>query len=191
MRHFFVLFLLTQSLAFSADSREDGTWEFFTALKSKSEERITVRIFTGPWEPSDHKIEKKVANQWQVISGLEERDSENPVSYRIDGRESIWGADGFGWPDREVKLFVIHWGDRIINVPRKNWRNYYWLLLYTQDETKRRSDIGGCWTKATMDNETGELVIISNGGGGAGWYAVTWRIKPDGTVSDFAKSLAE
>lgn len=185
---FLVLFGVT---SFAADSREDDTWEFYATLKSASNEPISVRIITGPWEPSEHKIEKKVGEDWKIIPKREETDSKDPVIHRIDGRESIWGADGFGWPDREVKLFVVRWGERTINVPRKHWRDYYWLLLYTVDETKKNSDIGGCWTRASLDSKTGDLVIVANGGGGAGWYRATWRIKSDGTITDTAEGVAE
>ena len=173
----------------TADSRQDGTWEFYAKLKSTADAIITVRIITGPWEPSDHKIEADDGNGWKVVSGR--LDTEKEVKYRIDGRENIYGADGFGWPEREVKMFVVQWGDRTINVPRKHWRDYYWLLLYTVEETKKDSSIGGCWTKALIDPESGNLVIIANGGGGAGWYRAIWTIRPDGTMTDTVESVGE
>lgn len=175
----------------AAESREDGTWEFFATLKSASDEPISVRIITGPWEASEHKIEKKVGNKWKVIPKQESTDSEDHVDYRIDGQESINGADGFRWPTREVKMFVVRWGNKTINVPRKHWRDYYSLLLYTVDETKKNDEIGGCWTKASLDDKTGDLVVVSNGGGGAGWYRVTWRIRPDGTITDKAEGSGD
>lgn len=177
--------------AFAADSREDGTWEFSSTVTSTVGESITVRIITGPWEPSEHKLEKREGVTWKVITQPEALDYSKPFAYRIDGRESTLGADGFGWPEREVKLFVVKWGERIINVPRKRLRDYYGLLLYTVEETRKNDSIGGCWTKAEIDSKSGELVIVSNGGGGAGWYRANWRIKPDGSVTDSAESLAE
>lgn len=192
MRFFLPLLVPAISLcAFAADSREDGTWEFTATLKSTGEESISVRIVTGPWEPSEHKLEKREGDTWKGITRPEPLDYSKPFAYRIDGRESTLGADGFGWPEREVKLFVVQWGERIINIPRKHLRDYYGLLLYTVEETKKDDSKGGCWTKAEFDHESGELVIVSNGGGGAGWYRATWRIKPDGTIEDSAESLAE
>jgi hypothetical protein len=193
MKHNLVIVFALASwvIGFAADSRDDGTWEFFSEMKSSTDEKITVRIITGPWEASEHKIETNDGTGWKTIPKPIEIDSAKETKYRIDGQEQIYGADGFGWPDREVKLFVVQWSDRTINVPRKHWRNYYWLLLYTVEETKKNSDIGGCWTKSTIDSKTGDLVIVANGGGGAGWYRATWRIKPDGTIWDSAEHTAE
>lgn len=191
MKTLVLLLLLIGAPLYGSNKREDDTWEFFASLTSASDEKISVRIITGPWEPSEHKIEKKVGDAWKPIPKAEERHADEPVAYRIDGRKRIWGADGFGWPDREVKLFVVRWADRTINVPRKHWRDYYGLLLYSFDETKHNSSIGGCWTRAAIDPITGELVITANGGGGAGWYRATWRIKSDGTITDSAESTAE
>lgn len=191
MKTLAISFLLFVGAAFAAGSREDGTWEFFTVLKSAEGEPISVRMIAGPWDASEHKIEQKVGEVWKVVPKHEETDSQDSVAYRIDGRESVWGADGFGWPGREVKLFVVRWGNRTINVPRKHWKNYYWLLLYTVEETKLNSDIGGCWTRASLDSKTGDLVIVANGGGGAGWYRATWRIKSDGTITDSAEKAAD
>lgn len=186
------LFIFTISLsAFAADTRDDGTWEFATTIKSAAKEPISVRIVTGPWEPTEHKLEKREGDVWKVITQPEDLDYSKPFAYRIDGRESTLGADGFGWPKREVKLFVVKWGDRIINVPRKHLRDYYGLLLYTVEEAKKDDSKGGCWTKAEFDSKSGDLVIVSNGGGGAGWYRATWRIKPDGKIEDSADFLAE
>jgi|GEM_PF-6437282 len=186
-----VITLASIAIGCAADSRDDGSWEFFAELKSIKDENISVRIITGPWEPSDHKIEKREGNGWKAISQAEPLDSSRPIAYRIDSREQIYGADGFGWPDREVKLFVVRWAERTINVPSKHWQDYYWLLLYTVEETKKNPDIGGCWTKATIDSKTGNLVVIANGGGGAGWYQVTWTIKQDGTITDSVEHTAE
>ena len=136
MNRFFALLICISSFsAFAADSRDDGTWEFVTSLKSAADEAISVRIVTGPWEPSEHKLEKREGDAWKVITQPEDLDYSKPFAYRIDGRESTLGADGFGWPEREVKLFVVKWGDRIINVPRMHLRDYYGLLLYTVEET--------------------------------------------------------
>jgi hypothetical protein len=192
MRPFLAFLVHTIALsAFGEESRDDGTWEFFTIAKSSTGESISVRIVTGPWEPSEHKIEKREGDTWKVIPLPEPLDYSKPFAYRIDGRESTWAADGFGWPEREVKLFVITWGDRIINITRKHFRDYYGLLLYTVEETMKDGSKGGCWTQAKFDSKSGELIIVSNGGGGAGWYRATWRIKADGTIQDSAKSLAE
>jgi hypothetical protein len=192
MRLFLTLLVHLISLcAFAADSRDDGTWEFAASLKSNAEEPISVRIVTGPWEPSEHKLEKREGENWKVITEPEPLDYSKSFAYRIDGSESTLGADGFGWPEREVKLFVVKWGERIINVPRKHSRDYYGLLLYSVEETKKGDSRGGCWTKAEFDPKSGELVIVANGGGGAGWYRATWRIKADGTIIDSAESLAE
>ena len=192
MRFFLPLLVHAISLcAFAADSREDGTWEFAATLKSNAEESISVRLVTGPWEPSEHKLEKREGDIWKVITRPEQLDYSKPFAYRIDGRESTLGADGFGWPEREVRLFVVKWGERIINIPRKHLRDYYGLLLYTVEETKKDDSKGGCWTKAEFDHKSGELVIVSNGGGGAGWYRATWRIKSDGAIEDSAGSPAE
>lgn len=192
MRLFLVVLLQSISLgAFASDSRDDGTWEFTANVKSTEGEPISIRIVTGPWEPSEHKLEKREGDTWKVIPQPEPLDYSKPFAYRIDGNESTRGADGFGWPKREVKLFVVKWGERVINVPRKHLRDYYGLLLYTVEETKKYDSIGGCWTKAEIDSKSGELVIVANGGGGAGWYRASWKIKPDGTVSDSAESLAE
>jgi len=146
-----------------------------------------VRIITGPWEPSEHKIEVQSEKGWKEITGKSEGDHK----FRIDGRESIWGADGFGWPDREVKLFVVKWGETIINVPREHWRDYNWLLLYTPEETRANEEIAGCWTKIRYNGKSQQLEVVANGGGGAGWYAATWKISKDGTIKDSAESLAE
>jgi hypothetical protein len=192
MNRFFALLICISSLsAFAADSHDDGTWEFVTTLKSTADEAISVRIVTGPWEPSEHKLEKREGDVWKVITEPEDLDYSKPFAYRIDGRESTLGADGFGWPEREVKLFVVKWGDRIINVPRKHLRDYYGLLLYTVEETQKDGSKGGCWTKADFDPKSRELVIVANGGGGAGWYRATWTIKQDGTIEDSAESLEE
>ena len=186
-----LLFQMISLCAFAADFRDDGTWEFAATVKSTAEESISVRIVTGPWEPSEHKLEKRKGDTWKVITQPEPLDYSKPFAFRIDGRESTLGADGFGWPEREVKLFVVKWGERIINVPRKHLRDYYGLLLYSVEETKKDDSKGGCWTKAEFEPKSGELVIVSNGGGGAGWYRATWRIKPDGTIQDSAASLAD
>lgn len=192
MRSYLLIIFHAISLsAFAANSREDGTWEFAAVLKSPAAESISVRIVTGPWEPSDHRLEKREGDTWKAITQPERLDYSKPFAYRIDGRESTRGADGFGWPKSEVKLFVVKWGERIINIPRKHSRDYYELLLYTVEETKKDDSKGGCWTKAEFDQKSGELVIVSNGGGGAGWYRATWRIKSDGTIRDSAESLAE
>jgi hypothetical protein len=192
MRLFLTLLICTISLsAFAADSRDDGTWEFVTTIKSAAEESISVRIVTGRWEPTEHKLEKREGDVWKVITQQEDLDYSKPFAYRIDGRESTLGADGFGWPEREVKVFVVKWGERVINIPRKHLRDYYGLLLYTVEQTKKDDSKGGCWTKAEFDPKSGELVVVSNGGGGAGWYRATWRIKSDGTIGDSAEALAE
>jgi len=176
---------------FAAYSREDGTWEFYTELKSSASEKVTVRIITGPWEASEHKIEADNGKGWKTIPKPVGIDYSKNIKYRIDGQEHIWGADGFGWPDREVRLFVVQWGEKTINVTRKHWRDYYWLLLFTVEEAGKNPDIGGCWTEATIDSKSGDLVIVANGGGGAGWYRATWKIKSDGTISDSAESTVE
>lgn len=169
--------------------REDGTWEFASNVTSKEGKSISVRIVTGPWEPSEHKLEKRKGDTWKVITQPEPLDYSKLCAYRIDGRKSALGANGFGWPEREVKLFVVRWGERIINVPRKRLRDYYGLHLYTVEEVKKNNPTGDCWTKATIDRRSGELVIVSQGGCGAGRYRATWRFKPDGTVTDSAVSL--
>ena len=178
-------------IASAAESREDGTWEFQETLQTEAGESISVRIVVGPWDPSEHKLEKRQGTSWEVIPVPEPLDYSKPIGYRIDGRATTWGADGFGWPEREVKLFVVQWGHQIINVPRKHWRDYYGLLLYTLQETKKDSSKGGCWTKAEFDPASQELVIVANGGGGAGWYRATWKIKADGTIIDSATSISE
>ena len=193
MRRAFAILIALASFVngFAADSREDGTWEFYTELKSPKDEKVSVRIITGPWEPAEHKIEKREGDEWKIIAQPEPLDYSKPFAYRIDGREQTYGADGFGWPEREVKLFVVRWGDRTINVPRMHWRDYYGLLLYTVEETKRNSDIGGCWTRAAIDSKTGDLAVVANGGGGAGWYRATWTIKSNGSITDSAEHTAE
>jgi hypothetical protein len=172
-----------------AGPRKDGTWEFASKVTSKAGESISIRIITGPWEPSEHKLEKREGDTWKVITPPEPLDYSKPCGYRIDGRESALGANGFGWPERDVKLFVVRWGERIINVTRKRLRDYYGLHLYTVDEIKENNSNGEYWTKSTIDRKSGELVIVSHGGSGAGRYRATWRIKPDGTITDSAEPI--
>jgi len=126
-------------------------------------------------------VRKTRGDTWKVITKPEPLDYSKPCAYRIDGRESALGANGFGWPERDVKLFVVRWGERIINVPRKCFRDCYGLSLYTAAETKNNS-FGR--TEAMIHRQSGELVIVSNGGCGVGGYRAVWRIKPDGTVKD-------
>jgi hypothetical protein len=45
MNRFFVLpICISFFSAFAADSRDDGTWEFVTTLKSAADEAVSVRI---------------------------------------------------------------------------------------------------------------------------------------------------
>ncbi|MEN3940575.1 hypothetical protein WJU23_04715 [Prosthecobacter sp. SYSU 5D2] len=189
MKAFTLITLCIASILHGEPPKEDSTWEYFTTLTTPSKDNISVRIITGPWDPTVHLIETKKDGAWKEIPFSADLSSEQ--TYRIDGRESIWGADGFGWPDREVKLFVIRWGEKVINVPQKHWRDYYWLLLYTQEETRKDSDIGGCWTHVRFDEATQRLIIVSNGGGGAGWYEVSWTVSQEGIITDSASSKGE